>query len=128
MTARQISVLAKASRRDWTASWPSAHLLVRNGGADIRSALTNLGYKPDEGHNITTVLTISNKGVVSGSYYYWSGNVAGTIHLQDVFGNEAPPAVLQFEIPGDLIEFNGKNTSLSNTLMMINLRRGSYGI
>jgi len=109
--ARQISVVAKASRRDWTAAWPNAHLLARNGGADINTALTNLGYKPEEGHSVTTVLSITDKGDISGSYFHWSGNVAGTIHVQDVFGSEAPPAVLQFEIPGDLIEFRGKDLS-----------------
>ena len=104
-------MVAKASRRDWTASWPCAHLLARNGGADINTVLTNLGYKPETGHNVTTVLSISNKGDITGSYYHWSGNLAGTIHVQDVFGDEAPPAILQFDIPGDLIDFSGKEPS-----------------
>ena len=101
--ARQITVSAKATRKPWPASWPNGWALARSAGDGIKSVLNNLGYAGQQG--LSTVITITNEGAITGSYFQWSGLFACSINIQDVFGTDVPPATLEIEIPGEDIVF-----------------------
>ena len=105
--ARQITVSAKGSRKAWPASWPNGWALARSAGDGIKSVLRNLGYADQQG--LSTIITITNEGAITGSHFHWSGTFGCSINIQDVFGPEVPFATLEIEVPGDDIVFKANS-------------------
>ena len=116
--SRQISVLAKASRKDWSHTWPTQNILARNSGQDMETILANMGYK-EVSTGVTTVIIISNAGDIEGSQFRWSGALGCSIKIQEVFGSDAPPATLEIKIPEEIIEFSCKFISHLTHLRLI---------
>ena len=105
--ARQITVSAKGSRKAWPASWPNGWALARSAGDGIKGVLRNLGYADQQG--LSTIITITNEGDITGSHFHWSGTFGCSINIQDVFGPEVPFATLEIEVPGDDIVFKANS-------------------
>ena len=106
--SRQISVLAKASRKDWSHTWPIQNILARNSGQDVETILANFGHR-EVSTGVTTVIIISSAGDIEGSQFRWSGALGCTIKIQEVFGSDAPPATLEIKIPEETVEFSCKS-------------------